>query len=140
LARCPVCKKEQVNYEWKRTKNGKSWLYNDKTSEWHNCPKSVKNTEFQGGGSLNGKLTRDDFVICILCGHAIHTDAVLKKFPTIQVNHNLASHLKTFHPNGEILDAVDFMCLHEAEKEKFRIKNSIPKRTTPYMIHGIFVK
>jgi hypothetical protein len=135
LARCPVCKVEQIGYEWTTTKTGKKWLKNAQ-GKWHDCPKSVKRYESRPTYSKHEefvKLTASDFEFCELCSGFLHKEEVLKKHPKIN-GITLTEHLKLFHPNNEILDDIDFMVLTDEEKERVRKKWNWKKREKKYQL------
>jgi len=137
LARCPVCKVEQIGYEWSATKTGKKWLKNAQ-DKWHDCPKSTKTYESKPTYSKYEsyiKLTDKDFDFCELCAGFLHKQEVLKKYPTLH-GYTLTEHLKMFHPNNEILDYIDFMVITDKEKEEVRKKWNWEKREKKYQLIG----
>lgn len=110
MAFCPICKKEQIGFEWTKTKNNKNWLRKP-NGEWHSC----------GTKKPKGyvKLTKDDFDKCLLCDRFILSEETHKKHPQIYYI-SMEDHLRLWHPNGEELDDVDFMVLTDDEKAKMK--------------------
>jgi len=140
LAKCVVCKKEQLGYEWTQTKNGKKWLFNKQLGRWHDCPKSTKSSEFMTKSGLNGKFTRDDYDFCEFCGKFMYKQSILEQYPSLSAHQNIQDHKAKWHPNGEIFDDVDFMALTEEDKEKKRIEWGRKKRESVYKMVGIFLE
>lgn len=66
MAKCPICKQWLTGFNWAKTKNGKNWLKNNSSGEWHDCPKN------QGTFSKNIDLTYNptfppSFIFCGKC-------------------------------------------------------------------------
>lgn len=130
MAKCPVCKEYLTGFEWTKTKTGKNWLA-DTSGNWHDCPENVgkyqKKTKFI-------ILKSKDYRFCDLCGRWFLTEEANKKYP--ETNYiDFGWHIKTFHPNGEILDEYDFM-IDGNENRKLCGK---VKRTKPYKLKGKIV-
>ena len=132
MAKCPACKKDIFGYNWSITKNGKKWLRNAE-GQWHDCPNSQRKTYENTTGSLNGKFSQSDFVICKYCGHCLYKQHVFERYPQlVGVHKTLEQHIEAWHPNGEILDKYDFMCLSDENKNKLRVEHGVVKRSSFY--------
>lgn len=135
LARCPICKSEQVGYNWTATKNGKKWLKNAK-GQWHDCPKSTRKYEPRSTFSKYEKyikLTSNDFDFCEFCDGFMYKKEILEKYPDIH-GKTLTEHIEMFHPNGEILDEIDYMVLSDDQKEKKRKEWKKPKQYKKFLL------
>ena len=136
MAKCPVCKEFIDGYEWKVTKSGKKWLFNA-SGEGHDCPANqnkLSNSKYVKRVPLTDK----DHIFCHLCGNWLLSEEAHIKYPKLHYI-STKEHIKSLHPNGEILDDIDFKCVSDDEKEKIRIKWNQPKRTTQYKLIGKFV-
>ncbi len=136
MAKCVVCKKWYDGYEWTITKTGKKWLYSIRDGKWHDCPLSKKTFDY---GQKRIEYTKNDYQFCNLCGRMVIKNEFLNKYPNIN-QITMEQHQKMFHPNGEILDDVDFMCLTEQQKQTYRSKVNKPKRTIPYDITSLIIE
>ena len=135
LARCPVCKSEIQGFFWTATKSGKKWLRNS-NGEWHDCPMS--NSSYGGKKERVRMLIDTDYDFCHDCGRFF-----IKKDTRDNLKlggDTLEKHIEVWHPNGEILDDIDYMALSESEKEKVREKWNMPKSTKRYNLKGKFVE
>ena len=97
----------------------------------HNCPN-------WGGGKKDFskkqklvKLTSDNYERCKYCGRLIITVKTHEIYPSIHYV-SMDDHISMFHPNGEILDDIDFQALSDEEKDEKRKMCNTPKRTTFY--------
>lgn len=138
MAKCPICKLEQYGYNWVTTKNNKKWLQNS-NGQWHDCPASTSKFKSNETFVKRIPLIDKDLMFCYLCDRFILTPEAHIKYPTLFYI-SMEEHLKTIHPNKEILDDIDFKAVSEEEKDKIRIKWNQPKRTTPYSINKKLVK
>ena len=129
MAKCPACKIEQVGYNWKTTKNGKKWLSNN-SGEWHTCQvnkdKNVKSYFV---------LKAIDYMFCELCGKHLLNEKICKEHTNLTYT-SMEKHKQMLHPNGEILDDIDFMVITDEAKKILRTKWKTPKRTIQYMQFG----
>lgn len=139
----PKCKHCDLVLKWLPW-TGKPQRPVEQSGEDHNCPK------FQGGGDYSKKekwikLKAEDFDFCELCGRSLMKPETFEKYSKL-AGLTLEEHLKTFHPNGEILDDIDFMVIYSVEdfmtgkKETFeeayartRKEMRMPKRTRKYI-------
>lgn len=131
-----------MGYEWTKTKTGKKWLFSKKEGRWHDCPLTSKNkNKSEDNLSLLGKFNKDDYDFCDLCSGFYFKESVFINYPQlVGIHQTIQEHKNMWHPNGEILDFIDFMVITEKEKEKKRLEWDVPKRTKPYNKLGIFVK
>ena len=131
MARCPICKTEQYGYNWVTTPKGKKWLKN-KEGNWHNCPNSTG--KYQSKNQKNFvKVTDKFFDFCELCSMFLFKESIKSQYPQFS-GETLTEHLKTFHPNNEILDEIDFMVISDEEKEKMRMLWGMPKINKKYIL------
>ena len=133
LARCPICKTEQYGYNWVTTPKGKKWLKNAEGS-WHNCP----NTTGKSKQKDFIKVTDKFFDFCELCSGLLYKESIKSQYPQLH-GESLTEHLKTVHPNNEILDDIDFMVLSDEDKEEFRIRCNLPKINKKYVSKNKYV-
>ena len=77
------------------------------------------------------KLKTEDHDFCELCGRFPLKPEVFEKHPQL-CGLTLTEHLKLWHPNGEILDDLDFRVMTDKDRDEFRIKYDVPKRTDLY--------
>jgi hypothetical protein len=134
MSTCPACTKDLgSNWVWSPTKKGKKWLKNTKSGEWHDCPKST----FKGKSNFQErkwiKATAKDHEQCEFCGNWLYTREAHLEHPTWNYI-SMEDHVKMFHPNGEIMDEIDFKCVSDEEKEEFRRLFNMPKRTEKYQV------
>ena len=137
MAKCPVCKEFIDGYEWKPTKSGKKWLFSA-SGKGHDCPKSTSKFKSNETYVKRIPLIDKNFIFCNLCGNWLLNAEAHEKYPKLHYI-SMEVHIKTSHPNGEILDDIDFKAVSNNEKERIRIKWNQPKRTTPYKLIGKFV-
>jgi hypothetical protein len=130
LARCPICKTEQYGYNWTATPKGKKWLKNSE-GRWHDCPKTTSKYQSKPTSSTT-RLVFNDYEFCELCGILVYKKETLEKHKQLG-GMDLTEHLKTVHPNNEILDDVDFMVISDEDKEEFRIRCNLPKINKKYV-------
>lgn len=121
------------------TKTGKKWLQ-DSNGKWHDCPKSTnKYTGKQSKGFEKWvkriPLTDKDHLFCDMCDRFLLSPETHEKYP-LYTFVSTEDHNDMFHPNGEILDNIDFIVISDEEKEKLRIKRNQPKRTVKYIAKG----
>jgi hypothetical protein len=133
MAKCPICKEMIIGYEWTKTKSGKKWLANS-DGKWHDCPKST--SKFSKTSDKWITLKAIDHEFCNMCDSWLITFNAKKKYPQLHYI-SMEDHIKTFHPNDEILDEIDMKPISEEQKEKFRISWNKPKRTTIYVLNNL---
>lgn len=131
MARCPICKTEQIGFNWTTTKSGKKWLQNA-SGEWHDCP--MNKSKFGTTKERTPILKHTDYDFCHDCGRFIPKQETIDKYKL--GGDNLERHVKTFHPNGEILDDIDYMAITDLEKEKVREAWNMPKIEKRYNLQG----
>lgn len=97
----------------------------------HNC----SDGDTSGNKKWIVHLKPSDYVFCDMCGktfigvEAYNNNKSLNYIP-------MENHIKTFHPNGEILDEIDDAVKNDKEKENMRIELNQPKRTVKYTRKG----
>jgi len=131
MSKCPICKNNLNGFNWVKTKNGKNWLQNNE-GQWHDCPKSTGKYESKQKW-IN--ITSDDLEFCELCGRFYYKIETFEKYPQLE-KQTLEEHVKLWHPNGELLDDIDFMVLDNKQKDKIRYKWIQPKRKKKYVLIG----
>jgi len=129
MAKCPICKNDIPGFNWVKTKNGKNWLQNSE-GQWHDCPKSSSESKFK---RIN--LTNEDHDFCDMCGRMCIKEEVFEKYPQLG-GQTLEEHVESWHPNGELLDDIDFMVLTDKQKDKLRYQWVQPKRKKKYVLDG----
>lgn len=105
------------------------------SGEAHDCPK------FAGkGGKYQGKsnwakydLTTKSFDFCEFCGRQPYTEETFEKYPDL-FGLTLEEHIEQYHPNGEILDWIDFKALTPETEKSMREKFNYPKRTGKFYL------
>ncbi len=135
MARCPICKTEQIGFNWTTTKSGKKWLKNS-NGEWHDCPMS--SSSFGGKKEKVRLLIDSDFDFCHDCGRFFIKESIRDELKIH--GDTLEQHIEVWHPNGEILDDVDYMAISEVEREKLREEWNMPKTTKRYNLKGKYVE
>lgn len=136
MARCPSCKKELVGYNWTKTKNNKNWLQ-DKSGQWHDCPNAKK---WIGGDKKTGtwvfySFKPEDFEFCEFCGCQPYKEHTFEKYPAL-FGLTLEEHIEQYHPNGEILDDIDFKVITDEAKENMRVRCNKPKINKKYYLQN----
>lgn len=129
MAKCPICKNDIPGFNWVKTKKGKNWLQNN-DGQWHDCPKSNGGVKYK---IVN--LTNDDLDFCDMCGRFCIKPETFEKHPQLG-GLTITEHVQQWHPNGEILDDIDFMVLTYKEKDKLRYQWVQPKRKKKYILDG----
>lgn len=147
MAKCVVCKEFIVGFEWTPTKSGKKWLA-DKNGNWHDCPKSQ--SKFVRKSLFSTPLTAKDHEYCDMCDRWLITKECNERRPEIHYI-SREDHNEKFHPNGEILDDIDFIVPTMIDKdngEKETIQESRMRirkewnhsgRTEKYKLNGKYV-
>lgn len=97
----------------------------------HDCP------EFGNGGFGKNdkwvKIIKKDLEFCEYCDNWLLTKEAHEKYPLLNYT-SREDHLRMFHPNGEILDWIDWRAIGDEQKDVFRLKHGIPKRSELYSI------
>lgn len=131
MAKCKYC---DIPLKWK-TPYKKGDRPVELNGETHNC------SNFSGGKNNYSKkdkwtsMKAVESQFCDMCGKWWVTEEAQKENPSsnyITIN----EHINQYHPNGEILDNIDDMCISDKEKEETRIVWNQPKRTTKYRLDG----
>jgi hypothetical protein len=84
LARCPVCKVEQIGYRWAKTKTGKKWLLNNE-GKWHKCEKPKAQETKKSFDPFQPIQTFPSYFSCGKCGNMIDNEycGVCKMYPQV---------------------------------------------------------
>lgn len=127
MANCKYC---NIPLKWKKpyTAGDRPVELNDQP---HNCPK-FGNGKKQNKVKWSPPLESGDLELCDMCGRWLITKKAHDKRPELHYV-DMIEHIETFHPNGEILDDIDFMAITSEQKETFRLKTNTPKITTKYL-------
>jgi len=112
---CNKCKHKNLGWDYDFNKKTGKWkLENHKRSDGKWCNKPPENKFYKG--------KKEDYVKCELClgnsGHC-YVDDFFDRHPEIH-GHTISEHKAQWHPNGELLDDIDFMVISDEEKEKTR--------------------
>lgn len=121
---CNKCGKSDLGWNKQAFKDTGKWkleAHKDSNSDW--CIKPYKKVVRMYMGK------KSDYVKCKLClgnsGHCF-VDGFFERHPEVN-GHTLSEHTAQWHPNGEILDDIDFMVISDEEKAKVRKLWNQPK-------------
>jgi hypothetical protein len=123
---CNKCGRDSLGWDKKyHEANGKWKLepHKDAMNDWCIKPFVKRQPIYMGKSS--------DYVKCELClgnsGHCF-VDDFFERHPEV-AGKTLSEHKEMYHPNGEILDDIDFMVLTDEQKERVREIQNKPKPT-----------
>ncbi len=118
MTTCNKCGKKDLSWNKEEFKNTGKWRlipHRDSKKEWCIEPYKKKVKMYMGN--------KKDYVKCELClgnsGHCF-VDDFFERHPEVH-GHTLSEHKATWHPNGEVLNDIDFMAINDEEKERLEI-------------------
>jgi hypothetical protein len=124
---CNKCGKKNLGWDYDFNKKTGKWkLENHKRMDGKWCNKPPENKV--------QKTTSADYAECELClgnsGHCM-SDDWCRRNPDHARATTLSEHKARHHPNGEVLDEIDFMILTDEQKAKTRLVWNQPKPEQP---------
>jgi hypothetical protein len=138
LATCKYC---QIPLKWKQpyTAGDRPVELNDQP---HNCPNFSGKKDYTSKKQWSKPLEPNDLEFCDMCDRWMVTEETHNRRPELHYI-SKEDHIKMFHPNGEILDDIDFMSpavsdgeTSEDAKNRIRKEWNQPKPTTKYLLVG----
>lgn len=133
MANPPKCRECNMVLKWPKW-TGKPQRPVEPTGQLHDCPMFGGNKSYKGEKWVN--LKKEDLEMCEYCGRWLLTEKSHEKYPNVNYTSRI-DHLQTLHPNGEILDSLDFIVISDVGREELRKKLNIPKPTKLYSTTSI---
>ena len=137
MANIPTCKYCNITLKWPAW-TGTPQRPVEQSGKEHDCPKFAG----KGKGKYQGKsnwvkydMKDEDFDFCKFCGRFCYKESLHIKYPALNYI-SLDMHINRYHPNGEIMDFIDYKILTKEDEEAMRKKWNHPRIEGEYYLEG----